>query len=103
VSDAIRGPGARHPVAGGDAKAKLRQATHDLEGVFVNELFKAMRATVPTDGLLSGDSGQDVFTGMMDERLAQTYAERSQRGLGEALYRQLSRRLPDGKPDRGAS
>lgn len=72
----------------------LRRASHDLEGVFVNELFKAMRDTVPQDGLLSADPGQDLFAGMLDERLAAVYSQRAHGGIGEALYRQLSRRLP---------
>lgn len=77
------------------AHAKLRKAAHDLEGVFVGELFKAMRATVPDDGVIGEAAGQDLFQGMMDDRVAELYAGRSQGGLGEALYRQLSRRLPD--------
>ncbi len=81
--------------------AKLRRAAHDLEGVFVNELFKAMRATVPADGIMSQDPGRELFTSMLDERLAALYAERARGGLGEALYRQLSRRLTEGVPTRG--
>ena len=88
------------PVAGrtGPAPAApaeaLRRAAHDLEGVFVNQLFKAMRETVPQDGIFSTDPGQDLFTGMLDERLAQLYGQRAHGGIGDALYRQLSRRLP---------
>jgi flagellar protein FlgJ len=91
-------PLARPAAAPADGRDKLRKAAHDLEGVFVNELFKAMRATVPQDGILSQDPGQETFTGMLDERLAATYAERARSGLGEALYRQLSRRLPGADP-----
>jgi Rod binding domain-containing protein len=75
-------------------RAKLRKAAHDLESVFVAELFKAMRATVPQDGIMGEAPGQELFQGMMDDRVADLYAGRSQGGLGEALYRQLSRRLP---------
>jgi Rod binding domain-containing protein len=75
--------------------ARLRKAAHDLEGVFVAELFKAMRATVPEDGIIGPAQGQELFQGMMDDRVAELYAGRSRSGLGEALYRQLSRRLPD--------
>lgn len=82
------------------AHAKLKKAARDLEGVFVNELFKAMRETVPEDGILSQGQGQELFQGMMDDRIAELYSGRSRGGLGDALYRQLSRRLPDagGRP-----
>jgi flagellar protein FlgJ len=82
--------------SGQTPQAKLKQASHDLEGLFVNELFKAMRATVPQDGILGPPEGQDMFQGMMDEKLAATYASKSNHGIGDALYRQLSRRLTDG-------
>jgi len=91
----LAAPTPNHASSANDAHAKLRKAAHDLEGVFVAELFKAMRETVPEDGILSQAPGQDLFQGMMDDRIADLYAGRSPGGLGEALYRQLSRRLPD--------
>lgn len=86
-----------------DARARLRQAAQDLEAVFINELFKAMRATAPSQGILTQDAGQELFTGMLDERLSRIHAERAQSELSQALYRQLSRRLPDAGPAPGAS
>jgi flagellar protein FlgJ len=62
--------------------------------VFINELFKAMRATAPSEGILTQDPGQELFTGMLDEHLSQVHAERAASGLSQALYRQLSQRLP---------
>jgi flagellar protein FlgJ len=85
--------------SGKTPREKLRQASHDLEGLFVNELFKAMRATIPEDGGILGSApGQDMFQGMMDEKLSAMYAGKSNHGIGDALYRQLSRRLTDGQP-----
>lgn len=69
---------------------KLRDASRQLEGLFVQELFKAMRATVPQgEGILSGGAGEDMFTSMLDQHLATIAPTRWQGGLGEALYRQL--------------
>lgn len=82
--------------SGKTPREKLRQASHDLEGLFVNELFKAMRATLPQDGILGEAPGQEMFQGMMDEKLADMYATKSTHGLGESLYRQLGKRLNDG-------
>ena len=68
----------------------LRQAAQQLEGVFVAQLFKAMRATVPQqEGIVSGGTGEDIFTGLMDEHLAAETPKRWEGGLAEALYRQL--------------
>lgn len=84
--------------SGQTPREKLKQASHDLEGLFVNELFKAMRATLPEEGGILGSApGQDLFQGMMDEKVATLYAGKSDHGIGDALYRQLSRRLHDGQ------
>jgi flagellar protein FlgJ len=83
---------ARLNLPAGD-EARLRQAANDLQGVFVAELFKAMRETVPQDGIVNGGAGEDMFSGMMDQHLAPQAGEGWGRGLGEALYRQLRDRL----------
>ncbi|MGV3710148.1 MAG: rod-binding protein [Gemmatimonas sp.] len=74
---------------------KLKKTAADLEGLFVSQLFKAMRETVPKDeGVFSGGSGEEIFTGLMDEHLAAETPRHWGGGLSEALYRQLSRGLP---------
>ena len=80
-----------------DERAELRRAAHALEGVFTAQLMRAMRASVPESGLLDADPGRELFESLLDERLAAVAAERSRDGIGELLYRQLERRLPDGK------
>jgi Rod binding domain-containing protein len=93
----------RTPALGpGDAphadRAQLRRMAHALEGVFLNQLFQAMRATVHDPGLVAPSPGREMFEGLMDERMAQVAAERDTRGVGEALYRQLARRIPTAEP-----
>ena len=70
-------------------QARLRQASRDLEGVFVEQLFKAMRETVPESTLFSGGAGEEMFTSMMDAHLASEVPASWENGLGKALYRQL--------------
>jgi flagellar protein FlgJ len=99
----VTGPGAA-PAAGAAApppdEAKLRGAARQLTGVFAQQLFKAMRATVPQDeGVVSGGSGEEMFTGMLDEHLAGTDPHAGAaggaagaaftRGLADAVYRRL--------------
>ena len=70
--------------------AKLRKAVADLQGLFVQQLFKAMRDTVPQgDGIVSGGSGEEIFTSLMDQHVAAETPTRWEGGVGEALYRQL--------------
>ena len=69
---------------------KLRGAVHDLQGVFVTQLFKAMRDTVPEDGLTNGGAGEEMFTGMLDEHISRQLPGTWHHGLGDSLYRQLN-------------
>lgn len=87
----IQGAGATpalQPAAASD-EARLRKVAQQLEGAFVQELFKAMRQTVPQDGLTSGGNGEEIFAGLMDQHLAEQVPTGWKNGLGAALIRQL--------------
>ena len=67
--------------------ARLRRACAELESVFLNELMKLMRESVPESGLVSGGTGEEIFSSLLDQHIAVQAAERMERGLGAALYR----------------
>jgi len=94
----VRGPAGPGAAPAPDAHVRLRRLAHEMEGVFLNQLFQAMRASVPKGGLFESSPGEEMFTSLLDERLASEAAGRLQRGMGEALYRQLARSLPP-EPD----
>jgi flagellar protein FlgJ len=64
---------------------RLTQAVQQLEGVFVEQLFKAMRETVPTDGLTSGGPGEQMFFGLLDQRLSEIVPQQWSSSMGDAL------------------
>ena len=69
----------------------LLKTAQDLEGLFVQQLFKAMRETVPEgEGIVSGGAGEDIFTGLLDEHLAAETPRQWESGVAAALYRQLA-------------
>ena len=74
---------------------ELRQATRALEGVFLSQLFRAMRATVPEGGIMESSAAEDTFVSMFDEQMAERLAQRTDGGLGDMLYEQLRRRIHD--------
>lgn len=79
------------PAAAAD-DVKLRKAARQLEGVFTQQLFKAMRETVPEDqGAVGGSSAQEMFTGLLDEHLSSDPRAASTHGIGEAIYHHLLR------------
>lgn len=101
MSPGVSATGAAAPVTGappaGDAAqdARLRRACAELEGVFLNELLKLMRESVPEGGVVSGGAGEEIFTSLLDQSIAVQAAARIERGLGAALYRSF-------RPDAGA-
>lgn len=71
------------------ADPKLRHAAQQLEGAFVEQLFKAMRETVPEGGLMHGGGGEEIFSSLMDQHLAAEVPASWENGIGAAIVRQL--------------
>lgn len=67
----------------------LRAACADFEAHMTNQLLKAMRKTIPTDGLLPKSKGEEMFQSMLDQELATQMAQGKGMGFGETLYKQL--------------
>jgi flagellar protein FlgJ len=85
------GPGTTNAVD----RERLQGAMRQLEAVFVQQLFKAMRETVPDEGM-SGGSGEQVFSGMLDEKLSESVPEAWEgSALESALLRQFTRTQTD--------
>jgi flagellar protein FlgJ len=77
----------------------LRESTREFEALFINEMFKAMRKTVPDGGLIEKDMSEDIFREMMDMELARSASSGKGIGLGEDMFEQL-RHLIDNRLDR---
>ena len=81
-----------------DDRARLRQAAHALEGVFLNQLFQAMRESLRETAGAGSPPGEEMFTSLFDQAVADAAAQKMDHGIGELLYRQLARRLT---PEKG--
>jgi flagellar protein FlgJ len=80
-------PTAKGPYAAQDAK--LHKVSTQLEGVFVQEMYKSMRATVADAGPFGGGAGEEMFTGLLDEHIAADTPVKWKHGLSESIFRQL--------------
>jgi len=92
------------PRAPQDQDARLRSLCREFEAIFIQEMFKAMRKTVPEDPLFGRDNGREIYQDLLDGELAREMARKQGLGLADAIYRQL-RRLegeagPPERPDR---
>ena len=81
--------------APGDAAQdkKLRQACTEFESIFLYNLFKEMRRTLPKSDLLPSAPGKDTYEMMFDQKVAEDLSRRGGGiGLQKVLYEQLRRR-----------
>jgi len=72
-------------------RKKLTKACTDFEALFIAQMLKSMRQTVPQTGFLGKGLGNDIYQGLMDEELSKKLAQNKGLGLGQALYRQMLR------------
>jgi flagellar protein FlgJ len=91
--------------AGPSPEARLKQTALQLEGLFVQRLFAAMRDTVPDDGLLTQSNAESTFTSLLDEKFAEQVPQQwnGEHSLAQALYHQLRQRLPSAGTDSTAA
>jgi flagellar protein FlgJ len=96
ISSNINGgllPGkARTTPAQPEREAKLKKVCADFEAMLVFHMLKAMRQTIPQNGLFKPSQGRATFEMMLDQKIADEAARKGEgRGLQEALYGQLTR------------
>ena len=64
-------------------RLQLRGAALGFEAVFTQMLLRSMRATIAKGDLFHGGKGEELFSGLLDQTLAQASALRG-RGVGIA-------------------
>ena len=81
-------PGPQRP----DDDARLRKTATQMEGLFVQKMFAAMRDTVGgDDGVLPRSSAEDNFTQLLDEKFAEQVPAQfaGSHSLAQALYKSV--------------
>lgn len=74
----------------GDGSAESNKlVARQFEALFLQQVMKSMRATVPDDGIFSSESTR-FFQGLHDQQFAQVMSERGGLGLAKVIERQLN-------------
>jgi len=68
----------------------IKGAAQQFEQVFLNMMLKSMREATPQDGVFDSEQTK-MFTGMLDQQLAQSMSSGHGIGLADVMVRQLSR------------
>ena len=84
---------------------RLRKTASQLEGVFVQRLFAAMRETVPEGGIIDRSGAESTFTDLLDQKVSEQVPGQwsGHHSIAEALYHQLRQRLQGGNAAPGAT
>ncbi len=67
---------------------KLRKACADFESLFIFQMLKTMRTTVPESGLLNKMTGRETYEMMMDQKVSEDLAHHGGLGLQNVLFKQ---------------
>jgi len=82
---------------GKSEEKKLQDACEGFEAVFIGQMLKEMRKTVPKDGLLDSKY-QEQYVSLFDEELSKTLTKQGGIGLTKFMKDQLAARAKAGEP-----
>jgi len=82
TTQAAKVPKGRDPV-------KLKEAAQQFEAIFIQQMYKEMRKTIPDDGLIPRGNADDVYTQLQDMEAAKITAQNGGIGLTEMMMQQL--------------
>ena len=74
---------------------KLKEACRQFEAIFIRQMLKEMRKTIPKGGLLPESNERAFFTSMFDEKIAEEISQQGRMGLADLLFRQLKPQVLD--------
>ena len=89
------------PPLGGEGRVRggneIEKAAKEFESFFVYYLLKVMRESIPKSGLLNPGVGGEIYTSIMDEKVAEGIANQGGLGLAHLLIKQMTGRQANKK------
>lgn len=71
----------------------LKKACTDFENMFMQIMYKQMRATVIKSDLVPQSNAREIFESMMDDKLAEESSKAGGIGLGDMLFKQMKKEM----------
>jgi peptidoglycan hydrolase FlgJ len=68
---------------------KLKESAQQFEAIFIQQMFKEMRKTIPDDGLIQRSNADDVYSQLQDMEAAKITAQQGGIGLADLMMQQL--------------
>lgn len=69
---------------------KLMESCQEIEAIYIHQMLRQMRATVPQGGLINESSASKMYQEMLDEEYSKLMAKsHNSLGIADMLYKQL--------------
>lgn len=68
---------------------KIKEQAQQFEAIFIQQIFKEMRNTIPEGGLIERGNADDVYSQLQDAEVAKVMAQRGGIGLADLMMKQL--------------
>lgn len=72
------------------SKDKVENLAREFESIFMNQMLKAMRQTIPKNELINGGHAEDIYSSLLDEEFSRRMAYNQQGGISQSLAKQLN-------------
>ena len=72
----------------------IRNAAQEMESFFINQMFQAMRRTIPEpEGMFERSHAEVIFQEMLDQEVAINLSRNGGIGLADKIYADMTRNL----------
>lgn len=73
-----------------ESNSEIDEACSELESLFIFQLLKEMRASIPKSDLVSGGRAEEIYTSMLDNQIAKELSSHGGIGLAALFRHQLA-------------
>ncbi|MDC7236050.1 MAG: rod-binding protein [Spirochaetales bacterium] len=73
---------------------KLKEACDDFEAIFIKQMLDSMKKTINRSELTKRNMGEELFEDMLYDEYAKKMSDTADLGIGDMMFKQLSRQLP---------
>ncbi len=68
---------------------KVKEQAQEFEAIFIQQVYKEMRKTIPNDGLIERGNADDMYIQLQDLEAARVTAKQGGIGLADMMMKQL--------------
>jgi peptidoglycan hydrolase FlgJ len=72
-----------------EKEKKLNKVCADFESIFIYNMLRKMRSTIPRSGLVNEIKGKDTYEMMMDQKVSEDLSNKGGLGLQKMLFNQI--------------